>query len=287
LVEKDYWIMHSLYGLQQLDLKFELKGGTSLSKGFQIINRFSEDIDIRIEPPKERQVRTGRNHNKAKDIRGRKDFYDWLANKKIRIDGINKVERDTAFDNKKMTSAGIRLSYKTHVETMEGLKSGVLLEAGFDDVTPNEAKDISSWIYDYAAAKVPIIDNRAKGVACYDPRYTFVEKLQTISTKFRQQQASQESPINLMRHYYDVYSLLQRPDVQAFIGTAEYHAHKKKRFRGADNPDIAQNQAFILSDAKTRETYAKAYVESTALYFGDKPTFEQILKEIGTRIGQL
>ena len=26
LVEKDYWIMHALYGLQQLGLKFELKG---------------------------------------------------------------------------------------------------------------------------------------------------------------------------------------------------------------------------------------------------------------------
>jgi hypothetical protein len=48
LVEKDYWITQCLYGLQQLGMKFELKGGTSLSKGFQIINRFSEDIDIRL-----------------------------------------------------------------------------------------------------------------------------------------------------------------------------------------------------------------------------------------------
>jgi predicted nucleotidyltransferase component of viral defense system len=30
LVEKDYWIMHCLYGLQQLRMTFELKGGTSL-----------------------------------------------------------------------------------------------------------------------------------------------------------------------------------------------------------------------------------------------------------------
>ncbi|WP_275189952.1 nucleotidyl transferase AbiEii/AbiGii toxin family protein [Bradyrhizobium sp. CSA112] len=51
LVEKDYWIMHCLYGLQQLGFTFRLKGGTSLSKGHQIINRFSEDIDILIEPP--------------------------------------------------------------------------------------------------------------------------------------------------------------------------------------------------------------------------------------------
>ena len=48
LVEKDYWIMHCLHGLQQLGLTFELKGGTSLSKGHKIIDRFSEDIDIPV-----------------------------------------------------------------------------------------------------------------------------------------------------------------------------------------------------------------------------------------------
>ena len=51
LVEKDYWIMHCLWGLKKQGFDFELKGGTSLSKGFGIINRFSEDIDIRFEPP--------------------------------------------------------------------------------------------------------------------------------------------------------------------------------------------------------------------------------------------
>jgi len=33
LVEKDYWIMHCLYGLKKQHFEFELKGGTSLSKG--------------------------------------------------------------------------------------------------------------------------------------------------------------------------------------------------------------------------------------------------------------
>jgi predicted nucleotidyltransferase component of viral defense system len=33
LVEKDYWIMHCLYGLRQLGHTFQLKGGKSLSKG--------------------------------------------------------------------------------------------------------------------------------------------------------------------------------------------------------------------------------------------------------------
>jgi predicted nucleotidyltransferase component of viral defense system len=34
--------------LHQQGIDFELKGGTSLSKGYGIINRFSEDIDIHI-----------------------------------------------------------------------------------------------------------------------------------------------------------------------------------------------------------------------------------------------
>ena len=281
LVEKDYWIMHCLYGLQQLGMMFELKGGTSLSKGFQIINRFSEDIDIRIDPPVERQVKTGRNQTKPAHVQSRKAFYDWLA-QTIKIAGIEKVERDTGFDTKHYFSGGVRLFYKSITEAAEGLKDGVLLEAGFDDVTPNVSKDISSWAYDYAASKVAIIDNRAKAVACYDARYTFVEKLQTISTKFRIQQATKEFPLNFMRHYYDVYSLLERPDVQTFIGTEEYKAHKAKRFRQGDNPNIAENQAFILADPETRAAYEKAYGATSALYYGDKPTFAQILKTIGT-----
>ena len=40
LVEKDYWIMHTLYSLHHQGIEFELKGGTSLSKGYGIINRF-------------------------------------------------------------------------------------------------------------------------------------------------------------------------------------------------------------------------------------------------------
>jgi hypothetical protein len=282
LVEKDYWIMHCLYGLQQLGLSFALKGGTSLSKGFQIIDRFSEDIDIRIEPPKGHDVKTGPNHLKAAHTKSRKGFYDWLA-RKIKIGGIIKVERDTAFDNKDLFSAGIRLDYKSIADSIEDLRTGVLLEAGFANVTPNVPKDISSWAYDFATAKVSIIDNRAKAVACYDPGYTLVEKLQTISTKFRKQQETGELPSDFMRHYYDVYSLLKRPEIQSFIGTAAYKAHKRNHFPKADNQNIAENEAFLLSDSATRAAYAKAYAIGSALYYKGRPTFQEILDAIGAQ----
>jgi predicted nucleotidyltransferase component of viral defense system len=64
LIVKDYWIMHCLYGLQSQGLNFQMKGGTSLSKGYNLIQRFSEDIDILIEPPEEICVYIGQNQNK-------------------------------------------------------------------------------------------------------------------------------------------------------------------------------------------------------------------------------
>jgi hypothetical protein len=134
-------------------------------------------------------VKVGKNQNSAAQIKTRTDFYEWLA-KEIKINGISSVERDTEFDDlRNYRSAGIKLNYTTAVEAMDGLREGVLLEVGFDNVVPNSPKDISSWLYDRAiASKVDVIDNRAMAVPCYDPAYTFVEKLRTVSTKFRKQQ---------------------------------------------------------------------------------------------------
>jgi hypothetical protein len=287
LVEKDYWIMHCLYGLQELGFIFQLKGGTSLSKGHQIINRFSEDIDILIEPSPGQDVKTGKNQNSPAQIKTRKDFYDWLA-QEIKIDGISSAERDAAFDDiPNYRGAGIRLNYDSVTEALDGLREGILLEVGFDTVAPNAPKDISSWVYDYAAGKVDIIDNRAEAVPCYDPGYTLVEKLQTVSTKFRNQQADGGDPVEFMRHYYDIYELLKRPEVQNFIGTEAYKAHKQIRFRQGDNQNIAQNEAFILSNAETRALYTKAYNAGSALYYAEKPTFEQVLAEIGKSVSKL
>lgn len=279
LIEKDYWIMHCLYGLEKLGMKFYLKGGTSLSKGYKIINRFSEDIDILIEPPLDMNVYIGKNQDKLMHRDSRRLYYDWLA-ENIRINGISKVKRDHNFDDDKYRSGGIRLIYKTMLKYPSDLKTGILLEVGFDDIMPNMPKDISSWTYDYAEGKADIIDNRAKDVLCYHPGYTLVEKLQTISTKFRKQQENGLFSENFLRHYYDVYCLLQNRTVQNFIDSEAYNNHKEKRFRSGDNPDISQNEAFLLTNTDTRRAYEREYHLSKSLYYKEKPTFEDILHQI-------
>jgi Nucleotidyl transferase AbiEii toxin, Type IV TA system len=279
LVEKDYWIMHCLYGLQKDGFEFELKGGTSLSKGYGIIHRFSEDIDIHIKPPIDMKVPTGKNQTKASQCESRRKYYDWLASK-IRIDGIKKVARDTEFDNEKTYfSGGIRLYYKESFPAIEGIKEGILLEVGFDDVTPNKPRDISSWAFDFAQEKgMNIKNNRAYHVLCYDPGYTFVEKLQTIVTKFRHQQEEGRIPSNFMRHYYDVFCLLQNDAVKSFVGTPEYEAHIKKRFPVKDQQTpLSKQEAFLLKNAETRKQYEHEYKKSSALYYQGQPSFDEVL----------
>jgi hypothetical protein len=290
LVEKDYWIMHSLSSLKKQGYNFQLKGGTSLSKGYKIIDRFSEDLDIHITPPPDLKVEENPKKNKAAHIESRKKFYDWLA-QEIKIDGIVSVKRDIAFDNTDTyNSGGIRLFYESRTAVVVGIKEGILLEAGFDTVTPNENVNISSWAYDKAVttAEVNIIDNRAIDIPCYHKGYTFVEKLQTIATKFRQEREDGKPRPNYMRQYYDVACLLENEEVQKFILTDEYQEHKKLRFPKKEYEiPVTENEAFLLSDAMLRETFSKRYIETKGLYYKGQRKFDELLDIIKANIDKL
>ncbi len=290
LVEKDYWIMHALYGLKKQGYDFQLKGGTSLSKGFGIIERFSEDIDMHVNPPQELGINENPNNSNAKNVEKKKQYYDQLA-AEISINGITSVERDTAFDDpKKYNNGGIRLYYKKVTGQIEKLKEGILLEAGYDNVAPNSQVMITSWAYEKAIAikEIDLIDNRAVDILCYDPRYTFVEKLQTLATKFRKEMETGDVQTDYMRQYYDVYSLLNRQEILDFIGSDEYYQHKEKRFPAVDFAiPIRENEAFLLNDAEVKGRLQKRYEQSKALYYKGQPPFEDILKRIQTHIDKL
>lgn len=279
-VEKDYWLMHCLWGLNQLGFLYELKGGTSLSKGYNLIERFSEDVDIRIEPPVEMNVKIGKNDDKPAHVESRRMFYEWVVSK-LAIPGVISVERDTEFDDQKLRNAGIRLNYRSYFDLDSVIKSFILLEVGFDTVTPNDPINISSWAYDHASiSNHGAVDNRASNVKCYHPEYTLVEKLSAILGKFRQEQIENKTPKNFMRHYFDVYCLLKSDRVIRFIGSPEYVAHKEKRFSSKDLKDLTKNEAFLLSNAETKIKYAKEYDRIKDFFYGTPPSFEEIISGI-------
>ncbi len=295
LIEKDYWLMHVLWGLQRLKMSYHLKGGTSLSKGYNCIHRFSEDIDVKIEPDEKIcgfKVFSGKNHDDPKHRESRATFFDWIASfLQGKISGIIDVKRDTNFDDaQKLRNGGVRLLYNS-LFSAQGLKEGILLEVGFDKTAPNKQCLITSWAYDQAAATsgVSITDNRAKEVPCYEPKYTFVEKLQAVVRKFRlykEGKAGANLPANFIRHYYDLFQLIDRADVQAFIGTTEYEDFKKERF-GGDDTKVSNSDALKLSDSTDRALFERVYNRTASLYFKGRPTLDEILKRMAKDIDRL
>lgn len=81
-----------------------------------------------------------------------------------------------------------------------------------------------------------------------------------------------------MRHYYDVFQLLQMKRVKDFIGTKGYLAHKELRFRAADEKDLTKNDAFIISNAETQSLYQKSFEKTKGLYSKEQPIFSDILE---------
>lgn len=279
VVEKDYWVMHGLWGLQKNGLQFEMKGGTSLSKGWDVIQRFSEDIDIRFNPPADLNIKG----EKEKHITARFDFYDDLA-AKISIPGI-KAERNKAFDDEKAQNGGISLKYDSYFDPLPGLKPEVLLEAGFARTAPNEPRDFSSWALDKAlAAGLPVVDNRAPAVKCFNPEYTFVDKLQTICRRFRQHRdrndAERDRPRQFMRHYYDLFMLLGVERVQKFIGTKAYADYKTEKLKGADAAEFAARTPFTLPDAGLLALFDEEFETMNTLLLGPGPKFKEVVARL-------
>lgn len=279
IVEKDYWVMHCLWGLKEQGFQFEIKGGTSLSKGWVCVDRFSEDIDLRFDPP------TGLNlkSDKGAHIKARFEHFDDLA-RKMKVPGI-KVERVRDQDDKKAQNGAIGLKYPSHFEPIPGLNQEVLLEAGFARTAPNEPRDFTSWALDRALEKnIDVVDNRAQAVKCFNPEYTFVDKLQTICRRFRQHRErhdpKSDRPREFLRHYFDLYKLLDVERVRKFIGTPDYESYKKEKLRGADAQEFASKAAFTLPEEKTCHLFEQEFTVMNTLLLSPGPTFRELIDRL-------
>lgn len=113
-------------------------------------------------------------------------------------------------------------------------------------------------------------------------RYTFVEKLQTIVSRYSSYKKGVKGtdlPGNFLRHYYDIYCLLGLEEVLEFIRTDEYRNYKKKHFRSHDT-NIKNCAGFSLPEAKERQAFMGNYLASSALYYKGQIPFNVILKRI-------
>lgn len=247
IIEKDYFVTECLRAAQQeLGDAAVFKGGTSLSKGWRIIDRFSEDIDLFIEreavhpPLGTRSVRARVRriaHALARELPLRRDPV--VAG---RLAGPGRRERFT---------------FTPVVEANARVDSAVVLEAGtVSGREPTVTMPIRSLLAEYlleSSESLGASDEAPFTMRLLDFRRTFVEKLFAINQAVSHYLNSGRRIGIGGRHYYDLARLGSRPEIASFVRSDEY-------------PRIILDCAAI-----GRAAFAARHVEPSGGRFRDSP----------------
>jgi hypothetical protein len=208
VLEKDYWISQVLRHISEAyPDDFIFKGGTSLSKGYSLINRFSEDLDLLIVPA-ERGLGT----------------VDKLMKQMAysAAEYIGGEPRPQPYPDRGLKRSYV-VSYRGKLEETPLISHGVLMEMGVrGGPQPAEPRTIGSLL---GAALVEagqdaeeFDDLRSCQTPLLHPGRTLLEKLSIAHREsLRLLQADDVPKPNVGRHFFDLYFLLQDDAVLAFL----------------------------------------------------------------------
>ena len=218
ILEKDIWLCLVLEKLFELPGKKPMvfKGGTSLSKVYQAINRFSEDIDVtidwrslRADAPDEEAV-TALSKTKKRQLSDQIKLLleghietvvlpELAAALKTVVPDINTAYETDDEGNEQKDK--LRVSYPSVVEnTIDYLKASVLLEFGArNPIEPGELHEISPDV----AFKFPQIKFPKAKVEVLSPHRTFWEKATLIHDECHRTEMRAGAK-RMSRHWYDL-----------------------------------------------------------------------------------
>lgn len=250
IVEKDFWVswvLKCLYQHDELARLLMFKGGTSLSKVYQLIERFSEDIDLILDwrvlsdedPMEKRSNRQQQIFNNAINEQARAFIADrLLALVTDVLDGICQCE----IENDPFV---INIQYPGSFSD-EYLRPEVRLEIGpLAAWLPSEEKQISC----YAAEEFPeVFDNTECSVNVVRAERTFWDKATILHHEVHRPDESVQPP-RYSRHYYDLAKLADSEIKSSALADTDLLANVvefKQRFypRGWARYDLAKPGSF-------------------------------------------
>lgn len=251
-LEKDIWICWVLKELFSLPKKMAFKGGTSLSKCFGLIDRFSEDVDVTIDFreffPNLDLLKECKNSLKTKRERIKDEVNNYVLNTVIpRLQQAFTTEFNDTLRYKFEDGEKLYIYYPTVFETRvdDYVKNNVLIEFGGSNKTePNEFQVVKPYL-DLDGLILPT----AK-VLVYSPLRTFWEKVTLIHVECHRGRLTQ-APDRLSRHWYDLAKLSKswlRADALKDKALLNDVLQVKKAFFNASyaNYDKCDNKEFRL-----------------------------------------
>ncbi|MBX4962674.1 nucleotidyl transferase AbiEii/AbiGii toxin family protein [Rhizobium binae] len=309
-IEKDFWVCWTLdvlfNGLKEGGPRLLFKGGTSLSKGFGLISRFSEDIDVTVfrddigEPATIEELEELSGKKRKARLEAIKDACKAYINGPLRDEltviladrlktaGIEAAKARIEPDDTDPDGQTLLIWYPAATPRSDYVRAAIKIESGAKSaLDPNSEVQIKPYVDD----DLPALDLTVPGVRTVDPERTFWDKvviLHGLRRWFDKRGELKGGGQRVSRHYYDLHRLVATAVGAAAIKEGalgeDCVAHARMFF---NRPDFDLGSAvpgsFALAPHDEMVEQLRAdYRAMQGMIFGDPPAFEAVIDNIAS-----
>ncbi len=281
IIEKDYYVTEALRIIEQAAVgKVIFKGGTSLSKGWNLIQRFSEDIDIFVDP-------TG-----FDPPLGKKAIDRELKKLRQAIEGHPAL---TFVEKESQTIGGFgrndRFEYLQRFAGTGDIRNRVFVEAGTaSGREPTERIRLQSYVGQFLQETGVSLGAEDEGpfeMRLLHFRRTFVEKMFALHAKVEAFKEAGKPIGGYARHYYDLFCLAENPEVLAMLQSDEYGViksdydlistqHFPKSYVPPPDMTFAKSDALFPPDDLRAVLGSEFEAQCRVLCFGPFPAWDEV-----------
>ena len=278
-VEKDWYairLVAMIVNVRQDNLKPVFSGGTSLSKGYGLIRRFSEDLDFKILLPEADITPSARRHYRRAVVEAIHADDDWT----LRDDDVVSANKSRFFS--------CQVGYPTTFAVAPELRPRLKLEVTFSRpaLTP-EDQPLRSFV-----AEARGEDPEVPRMSCVAPAETAADKISALTWRVLDPVAGHDR--TLIRHVHDVAALESHAMEHEVFPELLHQVLDADATRGAPNPGLvtltpAERLVAALEILRTDGEHAANYQDFVrAMCYGNEnetPTFQAALEAV-RRLGQ-
>lgn len=291
IIEKDLWvctILDYLFTKSPWKDGLAFKGGTSLSKAFNLIERFSEDIDLildwRVIGYEAKEPLVERSNTKQDKIN--KEF-DEKTEEFLKAVFVPKIKEDLA----KLINRKLEINYEDEAVIIgygndyvdESILHVIRLEIGAKAAwTPTEVATIRPYIAEVYPEQ---FSDASVSVRTTTPERTFWEKA-TILHHEANRPDDLSVPSRISRHYYDIYRMAKLGVLDRALEQSELLeqvADFKAKFypRKWAGYELARlgTLKLIPSDVH-KEALRRDYAKMAGMIYGERPEFDELMANI-------
>lgn len=287
-VEKDFWVcwvLKKIFGTEELSSQLLFKGGTSLSKCYGLIERFSEDIDLILDwerltdedPYAERSNTRQDRFNKNMEVLAQ----DYIRNELLpSLTSVVTPLCETSIHSVRAKS--IVITYPRAFPSSY-IKPEIELEIGpMSAMVPNQDVTIRSFCSDVAPK---LFNDPYVLVRAIEAKKTFWDKVTILHVEAHRPEDKQQQA-RYSRHYYDLYQMINSPvceEALADINLLKNTVAFKAKFypQGWANYQAARDGNFsLVPPVHISKTLERDYEQMKEMIFGNYPTYNEIMETI-------